>query len=94
VASSDAPGRVLRLEEVEAVAQEIIEYLDEHPDASDTLLGVWRWWWSHRELRRTRQLVEQALRLLQDRGAVSTRTGAEGEIKYFRHSSTRRPRRG
>ena len=58
-------------QEVLAVAEQILEYLEEYPDACDTLLGIWSWWWSQRELKRTRCLVEAAVALLARQGVLS-----------------------
>ena len=48
----------------EKIAQEILSYLDHHPEAKDTLDGIAQWWllreWSERKL----EDVERAVLLL------------------------------
>jgi hypothetical protein len=51
-----------------AIAREILGYLENHPEAKDTLEGIAEWWLSHR--RHERRAVERAVALLLSYGAI------------------------
>jgi hypothetical protein len=51
-----------------AIAREILEYLDAHPEAKDTLDGMVEWWLPHR--RGERAAVERAVALLLSQGVI------------------------
>ena len=65
-----------------AVADEVLEYLVQHPDAQDTLEGVCDWWLLERRVRRTVGEVEAALGELEARGLVAVRRGKDGKAHY------------
>jgi len=48
-------------EEVELVAREIVDYLDDHPHAQDTARGIREWWLFPKY---NQDLVEEALKKL------------------------------
>lgn len=70
---------------VEEVAQVVSRYLLAHPDASDTLDGIARWWLSRQRQDDARELVGAALDLLVRRGVVERRMTADG-VTLFRSS--------
>jgi hypothetical protein len=51
-----------------AIAREILGYLENHPEAKDTLDGIAEWWLPHR--RHERRAVERAVALLLSHGAI------------------------
>ena len=51
-----------------AIAREILEYLDTHPEAKDTLDGIVEWWLPQR--RSERAGVERAVALLLSHGVI------------------------
>lgn len=51
-----------------AIAREILGYLENHPEAKDTLDGIAEWWLPHR--RHERSAVERAVALLLSHGAI------------------------
>lgn len=64
------------------VAGEVLEYLEQHPDAQDTLEGVCDWWLLERRIRRTVREVEAALGELVAKGFVAARRGNDGKTHY------------
>jgi hypothetical protein len=75
-------------ERTEEVANVVARYLLAHPDASDTLDGIARWWLSRQRQDDASELVQAALELLIDRGLVERRTTADGVI-LFRSARSR-----
>ena len=43
------------------IANEILAYLAEHPDAEDTLDGIVKWWQLERKIKLSRALLENTL---------------------------------
>jgi len=64
------------------VADEVLEYLVQHPDAQDTLEGVCDWWLLERRVRRTVAEVEAALGQLVAKGLVMVQRGKDGKTHY------------
>ena len=77
-------------ERAEEVAHVVARYLLAHPDASDTLDGIARWWLSRQRRDDARDLVQAALDLLVERGVVERRTTADG-VTLFRSARSRTP---
>ena len=65
LSSQDQPG--------EQVIRGILLYLVEHPDAKDTLEGVYKWWLSESHSNRGRDEVRKALDLLTSKGWLTKR---------------------
>ncbi len=57
---------------VKKVAQEIERYLEEHPNASDSLEGIATWWVSRQRIRNELDVVQAALEQLFHSGIVTT----------------------
>ena len=64
------------------VADDVLEYLVQHPDAQDTLEGVCDWWLLERRVRRTVDEVKLALGDLVARGFLVVRRGKDGKAQY------------
>ena len=64
------------------VADEVLEYLVQHPNAQDTLEGVCDWWLLERRVRRTVGEVEAALSELVAKGFLAARRGKDGRTHY------------
>jgi phage tail sheath protein FI len=60
------------------IASEILAYLAEHSDASDTLEGILQWWLFERKIKSSKEIVNAALAELLQRGLVAEKTGPEG----------------
>ena len=64
---------------------EILQYLQAHPDAGDTVDGIAEWWLSQHDAPYANEsvvLVEQALDHLVQRGLVERHVLVEGTILY------------
>jgi hypothetical protein len=70
------------------VARQVVRYLDAHPDASDTVDGIARWWLARQRIEDAKEIVRAALELLVDRGVLQART-LPGGVTLFE----KRPRR-
>ncbi len=64
------------------VAEQILGYFVEHPDAQDTLEGVVQWWLLHQRIRSAVSEVEAALDELVGKGFVVERTGGDSRVRY------------
>lgn len=60
--------------------QQLTAYWLAHPDASDTLEGICKWWLTGAPI--PMSLVEQALAWLAERGAVEMHHAADGRVRY------------
>ena len=54
----------------EMIAGEILEYLDDNPEAMDTATGITQWWLVRQRYLRGLTQIEAALQLLLDRGKI------------------------
>jgi hypothetical protein len=66
----------------EALEQHIIEYLQEHPDACDTLEGVARWWVMSQQITERTRSVQGALDRLKSKGVLEERRSPDGQTLY------------
>jgi hypothetical protein len=62
------------------VVQELLAYWLAHPDASDTLDGICRWWLTG--ARYPESLVDQTLVWLVEHGTVVAHRAADGRVRY------------
>lgn len=58
---------------VRAVADAIMEFLSANPACADTIEGIEQWWLRPRGIHPPRDLIAQALELLETEGAVHSR---------------------
>ncbi len=69
--------------QIDAIANAVRSYLDQHPDAADTVDGIAKWWlpapWCVDP-----DSVQSALTRLEAQGAVSRRTLADQHVLYSR----------
>jgi Fe2+ or Zn2+ uptake regulation protein len=65
------------------VAEAVVRYLDEHPDAADTVEGIAQWWLPASWCVDTRT-VQSALARLEAQGAVHRRILADQHELYSR----------
>jgi hypothetical protein len=63
------------------LAEEIIQYLQAHPNASDTLLGITEWWLMKQRIEIVANDVQKALDQLVARGFV-LKTESQGSASY------------
>lgn len=64
------------------IAQGILEYLLENPNAEDTLEGVVQWWLLERTIKQQTLAVEKALASLVDEGLVVAVKGRDARVHY------------
>jgi hypothetical protein len=69
-------------ERVLAVAKEIQNYLENHPNAADSADGVMRWWLSQQRLEESLQIVQQALEALVSQGEIDKAVTPGGRTVY------------
>jgi len=70
--------------EVDATAEEITRYLEQHPDAADSAEGIQRWWLGSEENQVSFETVYRALCLLERRGVVRADMVEGGPVIYRR----------
>jgi Fe2+ or Zn2+ uptake regulation protein len=73
-------GSVSKMSDV--LADEILRYLVEHPEAQDTIEGVVDWWLTERRVRQGIAEVDAALQLLVDKGLVRVVRARDGKKHY------------
>jgi hypothetical protein len=78
----DDPMPKKKNRKVEALSREILDYLDQHPDASDTLEGISTWWLEQQRIEQLVDEVADALELLIKRGAVKAQPQNNGITTY------------
>jgi hypothetical protein len=64
------------------LSQQILSYLEKHPDAGDTLEGIVTWWLDHERIEQVVVEVSEALRYLVRKGAVRERKFRNGATIY------------
>lgn len=64
------------------LADEILRYLLEHPEAQDTIDGIADWWLTERRVRQSIAEVEIALGQLVARGLVDVAVREDGKPHY------------
>jgi hypothetical protein len=77
--SMTSGGDLLRI-----VADEIANYLYEHPDAADTEEGIQRWWLSPACGAPSLEMVRLALEALERRGVITKTTVIGGRLVHRR----------
>ncbi len=64
------------------IAQAILDYLLEHPDAQDTLAGIAEWWLPEEEKVRRLAIVKEALDHLVAEALILERRGKDLQTHY------------
>ncbi len=73
------------------MAEDILKYLRDHPQARDTLDGILDWWLLRERYRQKRTLVQQALEHMVEQNLVARTTNPDGVTIY---EAAPRPRVG
>jgi Fe2+ or Zn2+ uptake regulation protein len=79
----------------DTLEQQILEYLETHPQASDTLEGIAQWWLLCHRVDSSVVQVKQTLELLKSKGTIHERRLSDGSNLYFLNearNSVRTPR--
>ncbi|MGE0883023.1 MAG: hypothetical protein AB7P14_05735 [Blastocatellales bacterium] len=71
-----------KTEEMHDVAQTILGYLLEHPDAQDTLEGIVQWWVLERQTKHWIAQVQDALSKLTEEGLILEKKGPDCKTHY------------
>jgi hypothetical protein len=69
-------------QEIERLADEIAEYLAQHPSAADAIDGIMQWWLADRRAGTTRDQAQAALDLLERKGIVTASAHKDGHVIY------------
>ncbi len=69
-------------QEIKQVAQEIERYLRSHPAASDSLIGVTKWWLAQQRFQEALSIVQKALDYLVANGRIVRTKNADGTYIY------------
>jgi len=77
-------------EEKVRVAYGILEYLNDNPNAQDTLEGIVEWWLLERTVRQQTLAVEEALSMLVAERLVLARKGIDSRTHYKLNGRRRR----
>lgn len=64
------------------LSQRILQYLEKHPQAGDTLEGIVTWWLEQDRIDHLVNEVAEALRSLAHKGAIQTHTSQSGTTIY------------
>ena len=70
------------------VADQLLKYLQAHPQAGDTLEGIVKWWLLRQQLNESVAAVQQALEQLTHNGFVYERRTRDGKTLYFAADTT------
>ena len=68
--------------EKDAVASEILSYLANHPQASDTLEGILEWWLLQQKIEYQTRVVRDALAELVERGFLVREVTKDARVHY------------
>ena len=74
--------------DVDAIAAEIMAYLNERPLATDPLEGIANWWLVQQAIAKNIDLVEQALEQLTNEGKVLKRVNSGKDAVYSLNPAT------
>jgi hypothetical protein len=74
-------------EEDKSLMQEIIHYLELHPNAADTLQGILKWWIKQQRNATNAEVLERNLNLLVEQKQLVITTSQSGEKIYKRAPS-------
>ncbi|HYR91466.1 MAG TPA: hypothetical protein VE422_45860 [Terriglobia bacterium] len=70
------------LESEDKLGEAILEYLEEHPGAADTIVGIADWWLTRHQVRVAVQMLQGVLDRLTEKGVLET--VGEGEQLCYR----------
>jgi len=69
-------------EKKEQLKNEILQYLNDHPNAADTVTGIVGWWLLEQTAKHRIELVKDALNSLVDEGLVIARRERDSQTRY------------
>lgn len=84
---NNAEGRLLMPDdEDKLVAEQIVHYLESHPDAADCLEGIAKWWIPQQQYIESVEKVYKALNYLIENEIVSQKILSDGSKIYVRNN--------
>ena len=69
-------------DEEKFLAEQIMRYLESHPDAADSPEGIAMWWIPHQRQKESVEKVTKVLKVLVDKGGVQKKELKDGSIVY------------
>jgi hypothetical protein len=78
------------MQRMKDISQEILEYLREHPEASDTLEGITEWWLMSQRIRYEMEKVKAAVSKLVEEGWIIEIQEKNSTIRYKLNPKKRR----
>jgi len=72
-------------ENIKLLTGEILEYLDFHPNAADTLEGITRWWVTKLLYQRSKTQVNEALKILVESNQIDCINNSNNQMVYRKH---------
>ena len=69
-------------QEARVICYNILEYLNENPQAQDTLEGIAQWWLLQQQIKRSTSLIQNLLNELVEEGFLIFRQGMDHQIHY------------
>ena len=69
---------------VRAVAEEIARYLQQHPEAADSVEGIRRWWIARQRFEESLAAMQKALDYLEQQGVVAKKTFGDQRVYYLK----------
>jgi len=67
------------------LVNEILGYLEFHPNAADTLEGITRWWVTKLLYQRSKSQVNEALKILVESNEIDCISNSNNQILYRKH---------
>jgi len=80
--SDQKQRRNSRDSQIEMLAERIMGYLQQHPEAEDTLEAITEWWILEQNIRVEMMKVQEALERLVEGNALAMRRGGDGRATY------------
>jgi len=70
-------------QDVEKLADEIADYLQQREVVADTIDGITHWWLMRQRMQERKRQVEQAVECLCDQGLIEKRVMVDGTVLYL-----------
>ena len=67
---------------IKALSRKILNYLEKHPEAGDTLKGIAGWWLEQQRIEQLVEDVAEALELLIKQGSIRVYQSGQGTTVY------------
>ena len=75
-------------DEIRSIAMEIKHYLDEHPNAADSVEGIAKWWLTRQRYEEALERVQKALDYLVVNGMVQSVKARTDKVIYLNVNKT------